>query len=148
MQSYHDAVHDTATNLPPYIGGICSNPLEIAEANNLADQMQRAFEVATADLAPSWHEQQRRGVLNVVRYQTRQAGDMEFFRQFVDNGAPGCDIAVSVLLDYSGSMLNVTDELAKVAYACKLAWRPARHPRHGDPVGYRGDGVVGCQREG
>jgi len=39
----------------------------------------------------------------------------------VDNGNPGCDIAVSVLLDYSGSMGSVEAELAKVAFACKRA---------------------------
>ena len=120
-QAFHDAKNDTATSLKPYVGGICSNPLEVAEANNLADQMQRAFETATAELQPMWKEQQRRGILNVLRYETRQAGDVEFFRNYVDNGNPGCDIAVSVLLDYSGSMGSVEAELAKVAFACKRA---------------------------
>ena len=121
VQAFQDAKNDTATALKPYVGGICNNPLDVAEANNLADQMQRAFETATAELQPVWREQEKKGILNVIRYETRQPGDTEFFRRYVDNGNPGCDIAVSVLLDYSGSMGGVTKELAKVAYACKRA---------------------------
>ena len=121
VQSFHNAKADTASGLEPYVGGIQTDPLQIAEANNLAEDIKRSFEAATVDLSPTWHEQQRRGIINVLRYETRQAGDVEFFRAFVDNGAPGCDIAVSVLLDYSGSMGGSVEALAKVAYACKRA---------------------------
>ena len=124
MQAFQDARNDVATDLAPYVGGICNDPLAVAESNNLADQMQRAFETATADLQPMWHEGERRGILNVIRYTVEQqhpTGAVDFFKRFVDNGNPGCDIAVSVLLDYSGSMVNVTDQLAKVAFACKRA---------------------------
>ena len=95
--------------------------MAIGEASNLAEDMQRSFEAATMDIAPAWHEEQRRGIVNVLRYATRQPGDVEFFRGWVDNGAPGHDIAVSVLLDYSGSMGGVTEQLAKVAFASKAA---------------------------
>ena len=60
-------------------------------------------------------------MLNVLRYETRRPGNVEFFRSYVDDGQPGHDIAVSVLLDYSGSMWNVTKELAQVAFASKAA---------------------------
>ena len=121
VQAFHEAKDGATSGLAPYVGGINTDPLVIAEANNLAEDIKRSFEQATVDMAPTWHEQQRRGVINVLRYQTRQAGDVEFFRAFVDNGAPGCDIAVSVLLDYSGSMGGSVEALAKVAYACKRA---------------------------
>ena len=121
VQSFHNAKDDAASKLDIYAGGQSSDAMAIAEAGNLADDMQRSFEAATTEIAPSWHEEQRRGIVNVLRYATRQPGDVEFFRGWVDNGAPGHDIAVSVLLDYSGSMGGVVDQLAKVAFASKAA---------------------------
>jgi hypothetical protein len=121
VRAFQDAKDTMASNLPVYTGGVDADPYHNAAANNLADNMRRSFEVATVNQAPSWHEQQRRGIINVNRYSTRQPGDVEFFRSYVDDGDPGFDMAVSVLLDYSGSMGSVTDELAQVAYACKVA---------------------------
>jgi hypothetical protein len=121
VRSFQDAKDTMSSNLPVYTGGVDDDPYHNATANNLADSMKRSFEFATVNQAPSWHEQQRRGVINVNRYSTRQPGDVEFFRSYVDDGAPGFDMAVSVLLDYSGSMGSVTDELAQVAFACKVA---------------------------
>ena len=121
VKSFADSRHDAASKLDIYTGGRSTDVMAIAEASNLADEMQRAFEAATVDMAPAWHEQQRRGIVNVLRYQTRQPGDVEFFKGFVDNGNPGCDIAVSLLLDYSGSMGSAMEALAKVAYASKAA---------------------------
>ena len=121
VQAFHNSKDDAASKLDIYTGGVSSDAMAIAEAGNLADDMQRSFEAATTENAPSWHEEQRRGIVNVVRYKTRQPGDVEFFRGWVDDGAPGHDIAVSVLLDYSGSMGGVTEQLAKVAFASKAA---------------------------
>ena len=121
VQSFHNSKDDASSKLDIYVGGQSSNTMAIAEAGNLADDMQRSFEAATTEIAPSWHEEQRRGIVNVLRYATRQPGDVEFFRGWVDNGAPGHDIAVSVLLDYSGSMGGAVEQLAKVAFASKAA---------------------------
>ena len=93
-----------ASDLDAYIGGIASNGELIAEAEVLAQQIEDAFHAHTMDRAPAWVEQQRRGVLNVGRYMTRNPGDTEFFRQWTEDDRPGFDIAVSVLLDYSCSM--------------------------------------------
>ena len=121
VKSFQDASADGSSKLDPYIGGVSTNGELIAAAHNLSEDMQRSFDAATVDLSPAWHEGQRRGVLNPLRYVTRQPGDVEFFRSYVDNGSPGHDLAVSVLLDYSGSMGGVTEQLAQVAYASKVA---------------------------
>lgn len=121
VRAFQDAKDNLASNLPVYTGGVDTDPTRVSAANILADNMKRAFEAATVDQAPSWHEQQRRGIINVNRYVTRQPGDVEFFRGYVDDGAPGFDMAVSLLLDYSGSMGGVVEELAQVAFACKSA---------------------------
>ena len=69
-----------SSDLDNYTGGISTNDELITEAEALAQQIEDAFHAHTMDRAPAWVEQQRRGVLNVGRYMTRQPGDTEFFR--------------------------------------------------------------------
>lgn len=120
--AYEDALHgDVASDLMPYQPGIETDPIVIAEAEALAVEIEAAFRIATIDQAPAWVEEQRRGFVNVNRYVTRQPGEHNFFRAFVDSDLPGEDIAVSVLLDYSGSMESHVKRLAQAGYACKRA---------------------------
>ena len=121
VDAFAEAQDNAASRLEPYKAGRHTDVLLIAAAENLADGMYNSFQTLTVDKAPDWHEQQRRGILNVNRYMTRQPGDVEFFRGYVDNGAPACDIAVSLLLDFSGSMGGSVQQLSQVAYACKVA---------------------------
>ena len=121
VEAYKDALDNQTSELDSYIGGVSSDIEAIAVAENLAEDIERAFQTNTIDKAPGWVEGQRRGIINVLRYETRQAGDTEFFRQWTEDDAPGFDIAVSLLLDYSGSMAGDTERLAQVGYACKRA---------------------------
>jgi len=121
VHAFQDAVDTRVSDLEPYQTTPSSDFEAAATANNLADELERSFQQATMDQQPMWVEQQRRGVLNVLRYKTRQAGDVEFFKQWTEDDAPGYDIAVSVLLDYSGSMGGHTTALAQCGYAAKLA---------------------------
>jgi hypothetical protein len=121
VQAFHEATDTAASKLDLYPITPSSDVRAQAEATSLAEAMERAFDAATTEIAPSWHEQERRGIVNVLRYVTRQPGDTEFFRAYVDNGAPGCDIAVSLLLDISGSMGSDSRELAIVAHGSKAA---------------------------
>lgn len=92
-----------------------------AAAHGVVDDIVTAFEIATADCAPRWESGQRRGVLEPIRYKTRQPGDLEFFRQYSDDGEPGTDIAVSLFLDVSGSMGGTSKMLGATAWAIKEA---------------------------
>jgi hypothetical protein len=121
MDAFHEAVDNGATELDTYSGGVEQNDVLVAQAESLAQDIEDAFHAHTMDRAPAWVEQQRRGVLNVGRYMTRAPGETEFFRQWTEDDQPGFDIAVSVLLDYSGSMSAHTTKLAQAGYACKLA---------------------------
>ena len=94
----------------------------------LAQQIEQAFHAHTMDRQPAWVEQQRRGVLNVGRYMTRQPGDTEFFRAWTEDDQPGFDIAVTVMLDYSSSMSGYAERLAQAGYACKLACQKLEIP--------------------
>jgi hypothetical protein len=121
VRAFQDALDRQVSDLKPY--DLAPNPdIEAsATAHNLAEELEQSFYAATMDQAPAWVEQQRRGILNVLRYKTRQPGDAEVFKGWVDDEQPGFNVAVSILLDYSGSMGGYTGRLAQAGYASKLA---------------------------
>ena len=105
------------------------DPQANVTADNINRNLRTILEQARAETAPSWQEGQTNGVLNVIRYKTRQPGDREFFRGF----APGGDLmypnlAVSLVLDGSGSMRNHDEALGIAAYAVKSACMMANVP--------------------
>lgn len=121
VNSFGMAHDEAGSNLDIYTGGVDNDPGRVSSANRLAEELVRAFEQQTVEKLPQWEEEQRRGIVNVLRYKTRQPGNVEFFRDWQDEGQPGTDCAVSLLLDYSGSMGGSTQALAQVAYGCKKA---------------------------
>ncbi|MET0441318.1 MAG: hypothetical protein ABW071_04970 [Casimicrobiaceae bacterium] len=121
VQALHEAINNRASDLMPYTAGVSTDAEAKAAADNLAQDIEQAFQENTVEKAPGWVEQQRRGIVNVLRYETRRPGDVEFFRAYTDTDAPGQNIAVSVLLDYSSSMSGATKELAQAGYATKIA---------------------------
>jgi hypothetical protein len=121
VDAYNDALQNRGSRLAPYQLMAEENAECIIAAEALADDMVSSFNQATMDRVPSWVEGQRAGILNVGRYMTRQPGDMEYFRQWMDDDLPGYNLAVSVLLDYSGSMSSSARPLAQVGYATKVA---------------------------
>lgn len=92
-----------------------------ATARRLSIEITEAFRTATADSAPLWVGQQRQGVLDVLRYTTRQAGDMEVFRRYQEYGDPGANLKVTVHLDVSVSMEGTGEALGGAAWAVKKA---------------------------
>ncbi len=121
VQSLHDAMNTQTSDLLPYTAGVSTDVEAQAAAENLAADIEQAFQENTVEKAPGWVEQQRRGFVNVLRYETRRPGDVEFFRAYTDTDAPGHNISVSVLLDYSASMSGATKGLAQAGYATKKA---------------------------
>ena len=58
----------------------------------------------------------------MLRYKTRQPGDVEIFRQWTDADAAGFNIAVSACCSTTAvRWADGTDELAQAGYASKLA---------------------------
>lgn len=120
-QAMHEAANEFGSTLPQYNSGIDTDGAMQLRADNLASEVEDAFHAATMDKAPQWIEQQNRGLVNVLRYATREPGQIDFYRQWTDDDAPGFNIAVSVLLDYSSSMIGDERELAAAGYAAKRA---------------------------
>jgi hypothetical protein len=120
-----DAFNDALDRRGSKLGAYTLHPEEdvdrLIAADALADDLVGSFNQATMDRIPSWVEGQRSGRLNVGRYMTRQPGDMEYFTQWMDDDVPGYNLAVSVLLDYSGSMSRSAQDLAQAGYAVKTA---------------------------
>lgn len=123
VEAFNHAIYDgnTGSQLLPYATTPQEDPGVVAQAMGMAQQIVQAFHEVNVEKQPTWQEQQTRGVLNVGRYITRQPGDREYFRAWADEVVPGRNLAVSVLLDYSGSMSSNTKALATVAYAMKSA---------------------------
>lgn len=122
VRSMNEA-HATDSGAMPQWGNVSSSTNEETSSKAVAvvDDIERAFMLATEDCAPHWESGQRRGVLDVIRYSTRQPGDVEIFRNYTDDGDPGHDLAVSLFLDISGSMMGTGDELGAAAWAVKVA---------------------------
>lgn len=120
-RSMYEAASEFGSSLTSYDNGVRQDNDLQTRADNLAYEVEQAFHAATMDKAPQWVEQQNRGILNVLRYETRQPGQTDFCRQWTDDDAPGLNIAVSVLLDYSSSMMSHADELSAAGFACKRA---------------------------
>jgi hypothetical protein len=93
----------------------------VAKARGVVGGIVTALQEATADSAPHWESGLRTGTLEPVRYKTRQPGDYDVFRSYVDAGEIGSDLAVSVFLDVSGSMGRDIYRLSAAAWATKAA---------------------------
>lgn len=129
VRSINSAYETDEGALPFYSDdGPLQNESLVAEARSIVDDIIKAFQVANSDNAPQWLSGERQGVLEAVRYRTRQPGDMEFFRRFSETGERGHDIAVSVFLDVSGSMENAVQPLSAAAWACKVACQALEVP--------------------
>jgi hypothetical protein len=104
----------------PHIGVMTDESMK-GRARAFATEITEVFRIATADSAPSWVNQQRTGNLDVLRYITREPGNLEVFRHYQDYGDPGADLKVSVLLDVSSSMDESSEELGAAGWAVKTA---------------------------
>jgi len=124
VKSYNESkgAGSQGTPLERVVPVVNTDPEAIREADMITNQVRNLIEEARAETAPSWQEGQREGVLDIMRYKTREVGDMEFFRRYADDGDMQLpNMAVSVILDGSGSMLHADDALGVTAYAMKSA---------------------------
>ena len=97
------------------------HPATARKADLAAQLMVEALSTCTAHRAPMWQARQERGVLDPFAFRTRQPGARDHFRACVGDGDRSTDIAVSLVLDVSGSMQAHGGALGAAAYACKYA---------------------------
>lgn len=95
----------------------------LATAEAVASMMQEAFDVRVADVAPMWEQRTSRGIIDPFAYRTREPGSQDYRRHYNDRGDLGRSMAVSLVLDVSGSMDGYGNELGAAAYAVATACR-------------------------
>lgn len=109
------------SNLPgAQVRGVLTSE-EQAAAGALASDFERALEEAAAYNSPTWSRHQEQGVVDPLAYRTRRPGDTSFRRQRVGDVGRGLDVAVSILLDVSGSMEGQERDLSVAALGVKTA---------------------------
>lgn len=92
-------------------------------AESVADMLRESFDTTIAACAPMWQHRVNRGVIDPFAYRTREPGSQDFRRQYTDNGDLGRSLAVSLLLDTSGSMEGYGEQLGAAAFATATACR-------------------------
>lgn len=98
------------------------NPSMITMANNLTLGMINALETVVVTPDPSWKYNMDDGtILDLEAFVNRDIGDDSYWVDKDGTGERGHDLAVSLLLDCSGSMSYYLTELGIVAYAIRRA---------------------------
>lgn len=115
------AIDTLTTSLPRRTEPLGRHGALVHEAESAARSMVEALSTYTSDRAPIWQTRQERGVLDPFAFRTRRPGTRDHFRACVGDGDRANDLAVSLVLDVSGSMVSHGASLGAAAYACKHA---------------------------
>lgn len=106
----------------PGVDGLDAVPGErVREAEVLADNIRQAFQTATAHQDPIMQTGLRQGIIDPLRFRTRQAGDLDYRRGMDSEGNPSLRLRVNFLADISGSMGGYCDDLGVAAWAMQRA---------------------------
>ena len=106
----------------PHNSSVSAMPSEmLAASKQVANQMLSALEPLAVTADPAWRFRQENGVIDPTAYNTRSTGDTDYWIAYEGEGAHGHDLAVSVVLDTSGSMGSMMDGLSIGAYAIRTA---------------------------
>jgi hypothetical protein len=93
----------------------------VAKSKKVANDMLNALAPLAVTADPSWRFRQTNGVLDPVTYKTHEPGDIDYWIDYEGEGSTGHNLALSVILDTSGSMDAWMDELSVAAYGIRLA---------------------------
>jgi len=85
---------------------------EIDQANAVANAMLAVLETVVDPVDRAWVSRASDGVLDPVQYRLRSTGEDDFWGAMVDSTNETQDVALSLLLDFSGSM---TSEMQNVS---------------------------------
>ena len=93
----------------------------VADSMAVANQMLSALEPLALSADPAWRFRQEHGVLDPTSYKMHEPGDSDYWVDYEGEGAHGHSLAVSVMLDTSGSMQGWMDQLSVAAYGIRSA---------------------------
>lgn len=87
----------------------------------VANSMMNVLQDLVTDADPSWVFRQEDGVLDPTAYMLREPGDTDYWSGLSGDYSPGNDLAVSILVDTSGSMSGVIEEVSIATMGIKKA---------------------------
>jgi hypothetical protein len=90
------------------------NNEEINQSIEVANSMMNVLDQLVVQVDPTWQLFKEDGVIDPTLFQLREPGDTNFWSGLDGDGANGHDVAISVLLDSSGSM---SAQMGKVSIA-------------------------------
>lgn len=106
-----------ATGLPSYDGALVADQRVSKEGEMVRTGMLNALDTVVMTASPSWKYRMENGaVLDVDAFTNREMGDDAYWMAKDDSGERGHDLAISVLLDCSGSMSHNLASLGACAY--------------------------------
>lgn len=94
---------------------------EIQKSLEVSSSMLSVLERLFVQVEPTWTLYQEDGIIDPTSYLTREPGDINFWSGLDGSGSSGHDIAVSVLLDSSGSMSNNMHKVSVAAMGIRHA---------------------------
>lgn len=97
------------------------NDKEIEATTNVTNSMMSVLERLVVQVDPSWRGYQEEGVLDPTLFRLREPGDTNFWSGLDGEGSNGHDIALSVLIDSSGSMGSRMDSVSISALGIRKA---------------------------
>jgi hypothetical protein len=106
----------------PHNGAVSEMPSNLlVDSIAVANQMLSALEPLALTADPAWRFRQEHGVLDPTSYKMHEPGDSDYWVDYEGEGAHGHSLAVSVMLDTSGSMAGWMDQLSVAAYGIRSA---------------------------
>lgn len=114
------------------------NEYETSETTKVANSMVSVLEKLVVHVEPTWHSHMEEGVLDPTLFKLREPGDTNFWSGLDGNGNNGHDLALSVLVDSSGSMINQMNKASISAIgirkACEMLGIPCTVTTFNDDV--------------
>lgn len=94
---------------------------EISKSMDIRNSMLDTLDKLVTQVDPSWSFYQEDGVLDPTAYLTRDPGDMDFWSGMDGDSSNGHDLAVSLLIDTSGSMDGRIDRVSLITMGIRKA---------------------------
>jgi hypothetical protein len=97
------------------------NNTEVTLSTEVRNRMLDVLDRLVVQVDPSWMFYRENGVLDPTAYTTREPGDMNFWSGMDGDKGNGHDLAVSLLIDSSGSMGNEIENVSIMAMGIRKA---------------------------
>jgi hypothetical protein len=94
---------------------------QVSRAHTVRGGMLDLLVPLTSQANPAWRSHQENGILDPVVYRMREPGDTNYWTALDDTRNRSPDLAVSLVLDTSGSMVAEIDDLFVAAIGVRMA---------------------------